>query len=503
MIKKGGVVISYLLDNTNFSGTISKYIDLPNDKVIKNGILYNKYSGVIAQNNTTSFGVKSIDNKIIIKNNTYLLKNNISSTGTITNSFNAILQDNNDVNLFYIISKDYNNNDYLYFLNTVTPSLFNININNIDTKLNQGNTFVLIGQDSDDVYCMGYNSGYITTIFFKVNKKSTKITKVGEINGNFPTIIENNSSSITSFNCNSDNFNVNYIDFKNNIIINTNNISINKNYNNINNTFCYYNKIDESVYFITNSLLNETDWNFYKYNNNKLIKLKLNNNLITLDSSLYFFKTFVYKDTKINKDFLILTINSPIYYSDLSNNDMINKNIIYLFEINEEELTLVYEYPLSFLCTDIIYQEDKNILICSSDKKINILKVDNNTIVSIFENTDGLISVGIDTGNDIIIQTKDTSVYKLSKTTDSVYGCYFEKNIYKFNGTPITTYLEFYVKNYLGDYLKKNVSLTLIGNIQFEDGTTYKEIESSKEGVIRVPIIIKTNTQFNCEMKVV
>lgn len=103
------------------------------------------------------------------------------------------------------------------------------------------------------------------------------------------------------------------------------------------------------------------------------------------------------------------------------------------------------------------------------------------------------MQIGFDSLNRFITQTKDYTIEILTDTNACILKADFNEEVYdKNNSSDLNTTISFYAKNFLDEYLETNVKLSLIGPVIFEENNTKELIvNTSKEGISTVPVIIK------------
>ena len=500
--------ISKLLNKNKFTSTVSKYVDLI-DYTIKNGSLFNKYNDKRIDKYAI-FDIVTNNNYMLLNEMAYLNKDKNYFIGYKTESFNAIIQDKNDINIYYFMSND--NNKRLYICDIKNKTLDYVN-----TKSYYDGISNFIGQDDEYIYFMSYylsSSNYSSSYYHlgtidiqKMDKKRLSVSSIYSTSGNNPLIEKGMyDNELVFYYVYESYFYKNTINLTQGTSTDSKSFSISQNNKNYITTDFNTFKNSDNIYFVTNSSYTNTNFNFYKYNKktDKLTTMNLQKEFLTSLSQNYnhSLRTFIVK--KQDKEYLVF---APTLLNNYRNNKTpYNDGVkMYLFEINNDNLRLIDELSSQNISyTNLIYQEDTGLFIWGNYKHINFVIVnDDLKLESVYLHNGLFENFGIGTENDVYIQNNDSSIDKLDKGNDVYIKCKFEKNIYKFSGKPINSFMEIEIKNFLGQHLEKDVQLILQGNVTFEDGSKEKTIKTSKTGKTTLPIIVKTNTRFDCNVEII
>lgn len=102
------------------------------------------------------------------------------------------------------------------------------------------------------------------------------------------------------------------------------------------------------------------------------------------------------------------------------------------------------------------------------------------------------MQIGFDSLNRFITQTTTKTIEILTDTNACILQADFEEQLYdKDNNSLINTMVNFYAKNFLDEFLKVNVKLTLIGPVVFTENNSKELIVSTlKTGIKTVPVTI-------------
>ena len=505
--------ISKLLNKTRFTGIISKYVDLI-DYTIKNGYLFNKYTDKI-EDKYSVFDIISGKNYMLLSKMVYLNTNRQNLYTREYQSWNTILQDTDNFNIFYFMSND----------NTPKIYICDIKEKRLDfVRLQTGNDCLsnFIGQDSEFVYFFShyYNgsdnkNGY--TKIEKLDKKTHLIAQstLGTFQGDFPYVEKGQyDNTVIFYNTYRNYFYIHKVD-----LIEGKTFSQYKNISG--NEEGYSSSVFQSgqqqkyIYFVTNNGVysnndtSNTYFHFYRYDKKQdtLEELTIDKNVLTR-MRYYYYQFRTYSIKRNGKEYLIFAPTVQNEYRDYGekypNNEYSDCIRMYLFQVNDNNLTLIDEMESqSVTYTNLFFQEDTELFIWGNYKHINFIRIDDDLrFESIYIHNGVFENFGINSQNEIFIQNYDSSIDKLDRGNDVVVKCKFEKTICRYDGIAINSFMEVEIKNFLGEYLKKDIVLTLVGNITFDDGSKTKETTTSSTGKLRIPIIIKTNTQFDCNIKI-
>lgn len=504
--------ISKLLNKNRFTSTVSKYVDLI-DNTIKNGYLFNKYTDKIVDKYAI-FDIITNRNYMILNKMAYLNTNYSTLPTRKWENYNGIIQDKDNINIFYIMSSGRNT---IHICNTKDKTLDNIYINSV------GNDAIsdFIGQDDEFVYFFSHSSydssgDYGKCEINKLDKRKLTIlsSPMLNFNGDFPYVEKGQyDNEIIFYNTYNNYFYKRTVDLIQGRVISSISKSISQNQSKYASCEIVSSVDEKNLYFVTNNNIsssgNNVNFNFYRYNkkDNTLESLETDKNVLTsLYGSYYQFRTFVIE--KQGKEYLVFAptcINNNRTYGESQANEQFTNGVrLYLFEIEENRLRLIDEMQSqSIAYTNMIYQKDIGLFVWANYKHINFIIVnDDLQFESVYLHNGLFETFGICNENDVYVQNYDSSIDKLDRGSDVVVRCYFEKKVSLYKGIPINSFMEVEIKNFLGESLKREVILTLQGNITFEDGSKIKEVTTSNTGKLRVPIIIKTNTRFDCNVKI-
>ena len=503
--------------NSNFiNGYMSKLTELP-EHYIMNGQIYDKNSmSPIARQTipikstnlneintlTTIFnnslaGQSRIDTSTIMDSENYNIYYKIISN--INNSNEAgiykIINNNNDFTYLYtklysgyaehidIISQDANNIYLLVYRDNITL-LDIINKNNL-TKTNEIALFdsysTSVLKDSTN-YLYLYSLNFSTSeniIRFDKNKKEkdTSYTS-GVLTGNVTTpiktlIIDNSGEDIKFYSLQDSVFH--------------------KRSSNQNHNFIY----TKNIFNTTNSEFKQTIVNvdFNGFNSEIL-------NIITSNNSKSIFSELLRYDDKENNKVYI----THFIYSYISNVDMDIKNSkMITYEIVDEDTWKVVD------CVSFDPYLYRAILPINNNSSILALRNDGCEIYSwsninskyelINSIENSIISIGIDSNNNIFLQKNDTSVDIISKTVPLYLFADFEKEIYEFNYDDIDTNIVIYAKNFENNYISTTVTLQLIGNVKFKDDGSKIKTLSTSNSEMKIPVVITGAGKFQVFIK--
>lgn len=415
-----------------------------------------------------------------------------------------------------IIDKE---NPNIYYFSTLNGYLYKVDIKNNITdriEINNNNLYYIsniIGQDEEYIYIIStsyYDSLYNKYFVMKVKKdKFTLSFILNDLKYNKSSIyIEQGSykDEIYMYHLENNYIHKRVLDLKNNELLNkyslipeVSNSTYWEDYLSILNST----KKQNFLYFVT---ITNNNINIHKYDkkNNKINKMNYIKDNITVKNNI--FKEFrVFNIQKNNKDYLVLIVNLPPYYKKSYSNDVYCSDLkCYLFEIQDINLNLVDTYDLSHLgITNVIYQEEKELFMLGSYRNVNLLRI--NELLefeNVFSSFDKYDAFGIGRDNNIYIQCSDKSIFRLDKGTDVLIKVKFEKEIYKFKGDFIESFIKIDILNYYGENLKKDINLKLIGDFEFLDGSKEKDIITSDISSIQIPIIIKGSSKLDYILKV-
>lgn len=515
--------ISQLLNKDSFTNNISKYVDL-NDYVIKNGYLFNKYTNQLIDQYSIA-DINTDKNLMCLKQMIYLNENGSNNYSDFIYSKeinNTILQDNiNKEKYFFFGNSSFTNINILYIYNTKERAVTKISLKEHVEENSTNRSFLFfLGQDDNYIYFANhfyhYNNGFLLSIL-KLDKKTMKIKRIHQSGGTSnlhyyesPYIKKGrNDSEIIIYYILNNTFHLEGLDLIEEKVtirkqIRLSDITTNTNFYSI---MSISNEND--IYFVKKKTNNfNSDCVFYKVTANTYNLEKLNFDessilpLKTNNGGKYSLRTFYIE--KNSKKYLLFTPTLSIYgkafTDDLNRKEEVDGINLYLFEIKGNNLTLIDKYSANGVSyTNLLYREDIDMLIWSNYKNIHFIKLNEHMRFEKIYHHQGLFdAIGISNENDILVQNIDTSIDRLDRGADVIIKYDFEKRIYIYSGNPINSFIDIGVYNIYGNYLEKNIKVELTGNITFDDGSKTKILKTSKTGKTRIPIIVKTNTTFDC-----
>ena len=310
------------LNNSSFTGAISKYFELSNDIFI-NGVRYDKYKKKTI-NPIQIADLRAINNEMIVKKMAYPLKEGyINSTETNC----TWVRDLENENIYYVFSHDSKNSTYFNHFNVIkineNKGNVKIEVLNIQTGIDTSNsrqyTYNIIHQDNNYVYTIAYYNNVSQregTIYLqKFNKKTLVFETIFSDSGTEPNIIK----IFTNFNILIGTAYSNSIRFYNyNLLNNTNNgmQTITINTSNLKNLIFSQLNEDNNFYFFnpSNYVDGYSNLEIYKCNINSLITTKMNviNGTIKELKDIGNYNLRCYTFEKNNKKYLIAGITLAV-----------------------------------------------------------------------------------------------------------------------------------------------------------------------------------------------
>lgn len=512
--------ISQLLNKDSFTNNISKYVDL-NDYVIKNGYLFNKYTNQLIDQYAIA-DINTDKNLMCLKQMIYLNENGTQSYGDFIYSKeinNTILQDNTNKEKYFFFDNSSFKNIHIY--NTKEKKIIKIALKEHFTYPADKSFSFFLGQNDDYLYIVthSYNGAYLGfyVTFLKLDKKTMKIKKIHQSGGTSelhyyesPYIKKGrNDSEIIIYYILNNTFHLEGLDLIEEKVtirkqISLSGITTQRNFYSI---MSISNEND--IYFVKKKTDKfNSDCVFYKVTANTYNLEKLNFDessilpLKTNNGGKYSLRIFYIE--RNSKKYLLfaptLSIYEKAFTDDLNRKEEVDGINLYLFEIKGNNLTLIDKYSANGISyTNLLYREDIDMLIWSNYKNIHFIKLNEYMrFEKIYHHQGFFDAIGISNENDILVQNIDTSIDRLDRGADVIIKYDFEKKVYVYSGNPINSFIDIGVYNIYGNYLEKNIKVELTGNITFDDGSKTKILKTSKTGKTRIPIIVKTNTTFDC-----
>lgn len=503
------------LNNNSFTGAVSKYFELSKDVFI-NGVRYDKYTKNVI-NPIQIADLRAINNEMIVKKMAYPLKEGYLNK---TESNCTWVKDINNENIYYVFSHNGKNSTYFNHFNVVK---FNENINsvcvdilNIGTGIHTGSslqyTYDIIHQDNNYVYTIAYylnglgkSEGYF--YLQKFNKKTLVFETITHANSTNPNVIKifpNLDVLIGTI-------------YRNYIYVYNYNLLTNRNNNSkhivMNNTASgksiVFSDLDKknNFYFLNPSeyVNGYSNLEVYKYNINLLTISKMNviNGNISEIKNIDDYNLRCYTFEKDNREYLIAGVTLAVSKRTTATAEELSYIKFSLFEMQDDNLVLLDEFNDGNLYTNVLFNEEKGLLLLGSYKTFSIIKITDDLLLeNTYTNNKLCLTYGIDEDNKIYFQNLDTSIEEISVGSGVSILSEFEKDIYQYQGIDIYSNLKVAVKDILGDYVDCKVQIMLSGDITFNDNQKTKEIILSKVGFTNIPIVIKGESKIKANIKI-
>jgi hypothetical protein len=185
------------------------------------------------------------------------------------------------------------------------------------------------------------------------------------------------------------------------------------------------------------------------------------------------------------KTYIICTVHATPNINYYPNQ---HKNIV--FEVTDTEITVkdVIVFPNG--CKGVMEYIDSNILMFLYTDSIAFYKFDNTREKYVMTYKKGGVfnMVGFDTLNRFYMQYNTNAIEVITSMNACILKTDFKEECY----TSINkdTEIYFYAKNFLDEYLNTDVRITLIGPVQFKDGTKQVITKTSDKGMETLPVRI-------------
>lgn len=119
----------------------------------------------------------------------------------------------------------------------------------------------------------------------------------------------------------------------------------------------------------------------------------------------------------------------------------------------------------------------------------------------VFEKIGNYFTMGLDSINNFYIFDNYNHCSIYNKNTSNELVATFEKETYDYEETNIETYIQIYAKNFLGQYIKTNVIITLTGNCKFKQNNSKELLFTTEKQVTTIPIVITDGGTVYCDIK--
>ena len=124
------------------------------------------------------------------------------------------------------------------------------------------------------------------------------------------------------------------------------------------------------------------------------------------------------------------------------------------------------------------------------------------TFETIFENSGTYYTVGIDENDSLYLFDENDNCTTYTVNTVNELKAEFEQEYYNYDNQNINSYISIYSKNFLKDYIKTKVRITLTGQCYFDQNNQKELITyTDKNGIKNIPITITYGGALNCNIQ--
>lgn len=497
-----------ILGTDSIKSAVPKMVELTDDFII-NGQVYNKSNLSPKPFKTLALeGVTSDLLDPIMFDCAYV--SNAKTAGSNPRNTNSIVVDKDDPNITYIINTSNHTSQYLM---KITKTSKNIKCEKVviygSLAANYGGQGQIVDQDDDNIYifanCGVNDANAYNTRISQVNKTTMSITNVNVGGGRSSIVYKDNlyiyiaamsgagilsvyrytksAASITKIFTKEVETTGAYT-FKSSINTGTLN----------GNTLSFY-------YFID-----------YVTSNHNLVARRCEVDLLTAQATVSdvninfngldpteLLLPAVSSYDRVILDQVSLLSNNQLYLSlipytiggDITPGEL---NSIYTFKITgDNDFTLVSKKQLKTSFSTMLTMNDNNTVILANNDVAIFMKWDDTLEAYVETNSySGEVAfVSRDMNNTIWIQNENTSVEQFSLSIPIEIYSDFEKSQYEYEDSDINTYISVYAKNFGGDYIESNITLTLTGNCYFAlNNSKTLTITTSSINPIQIPVVI-------------
>lgn len=176
----------------------------------------------------------------------------------------------------------------------------------------------------------------------------------------------------------------------------------------------------------------------------------------------------------INNEYIACVIHSAESIQKTNTTPMYK---ILLFKPEGDGLKCIYVYSFGRVCYGALFYDESTILAhTTSGYRMYQLNTTTEKYQSCYERTGSFKCIGIDEMNRIYNIEDDNRITITSNITACTLEANFQKNSYEYNGSSFYTAVEFYAKNFYNTYITTKAELILDGPCQFSDGTKRKTV---------------------------
>lgn len=119
----------------------------------------------------------------------------------------------------------------------------------------------------------------------------------------------------------------------------------------------------------------------------------------------------------------------------------------------------------------------------------------------VFEKIGNYYTMGLDSVNNFYIFDNNNHCSIYNKNTSNELVATFEKETYDYEDNDIETYIQVYAKNFLGQYIETDVSITLTGNCKFKQNSSKDLLFTTEKQITKIPVIITDGGTVLCDIK--